>query len=198
MARQSINLIPTAHRRARQRRRRVQWWLRSLAVYAVVLVAVYAACQTVSGHGDRALADDLATVAEQIAGTQAEMKSISPQLTDAQHTLQATQAVVEQPDWSVLLAMLGHTLDDKVVLQRCAIGDPDSKTSGTDAACPTDYVLTLTGVGRSQTDVSQFVLRLERSGLFQQVKLVQTAVTTFRSAPAVRFELACHFGQVES
>jgi len=199
MNRQSINLIPAAHLRARQRRRRVQWWIRGAAAYALVLTALYAVCQTVSGHGDRALAAELADADQQITATQSEMKSLLPKLTEAHHTLEASRAVVEQPDWSILLAMLAQTLDEQIVLQRCALGGPDAKTARqADTAGPGEYVLALSGVGRSQTDVSQFVLRLERSGLFQQVKLVQTAVTTFLAAPAVRFELACHFGDAES
>ena len=52
-----------------------------------------------------------------------------------------------------------------------------------------------TGCGQSQTAVSNFVLRLERTELFDQVKLIGTSRRPFLSGSAVEFQVECFLAE---
>jgi hypothetical protein len=56
---------------------------------------------------------------------------------------------------------------------------------------PAGFVLNIAGLARSQLAVSQFILRLEQTGLFDRVSLIDTARETFLGGPATGFKLEC-------
>ena len=53
------------------------------------------------------------------------------------------------------------------------------------------FLLGLRGYGRSQAAVAKFVLRLEQTGLFQEVKTLKRTREAFLDAEAVAFRLEC-------
>jgi hypothetical protein len=53
------------------------------------------------------------------------------------------------------------------------------------------YGLKLSGFGRTQTSVSQFVLRLERIGIFESVRLLNSYRQAFLNDQAIAFSLEC-------
>jgi hypothetical protein len=57
------------------------------------------------------------------------------------------------------------------------------------------YTLTLRGLGRTQSAVSQFVLRLEKLGPFDRVKLIDTRREPFLENEAFAFHVECDMGQ---
>src|SRR5205814_616042 len=121
------------------------------------------------------------------------VSSVRPQVSDAQARLEVVQAVSGQPDWSLALSLLGRLVENDVSLTRCKLDpiyvqrtnktNPKSSPAGDELAGVT---VALEGSARSQAAVSGFVLRLERSGLFSRVDLLQSAreagneLTTFK------------------
>ncbi len=112
------------------------------------------------------------------------------------------RAVGEQPDWSLLLAMLSSALGDETVLRSIRLQAPPeaapgaaggSGTPGGAAAARTLQPITLevTGLGRTQQVVSEFVLRLEHTPLFEMVRLVDTRREPFLNDHAVVFRIEC-------
>jgi hypothetical protein len=124
------------------------------------------------------------------------------ELATAERTLKANRAVGNQPDWSLLLALLARNLGDQVVLSQCELKPDVPGEAAVGAAGASDqprparggFILKLAGYGETQPDVSRFVLNLERAGLFDQVRLVRTSSRAFLSASAIAFELECGLG----
>jgi hypothetical protein len=56
------------------------------------------------------------------------------------------------------------------------------------------FTLVLTGMGRSQAAISQYVLRLEQTGLFDRVTLIESKRGPFAGSEAVSFRIGCGLG----
>src|SRR5205823_4177490 len=97
---------------------------------------------------------------------------------------------------SILLAVLADTLGDEVVFEKCALervipqappapaltpaaqaGKPATPALKAPKAPPPlpSWTLRASGLGRDPQAVSQFILRLESSGLFDSVTLLKTS-----------------------
>ncbi|MEE9211281.1 MAG: PilN domain-containing protein [Phycisphaeraceae bacterium] len=206
----TVNLIPTPRRDARKRRVHTQRCLVLCVAYTVVLVAVFAACRITWADADHAVTDELNDAAHQIAGSNRAIAALQSQLADARRTLAADQAITQQPDWSLLLALLANTLSDDVVLRSCQLEpnqDPTAKNQrssnqaqhvGASVSGRRSYTLRVSGLGRSQAAVSQFVLRLEQTELFGRVALINTVREPFLAGQAFGFQLECELGAQRS
>ncbi len=209
----SVNLIPMPRREARYRRLRIRGWVMGMAMYVAVLIGACVIVQVAWSGSDRAVADELASVQKQIATTNQQLSIIQPELLEARSQLEASRAVAIQPDWSVLMMLLSRLRGEAIVFERLLLAPlkieppkPAAKKPGApprpgsaaakkaqeeDARKPMHYGLQLTGLGRSQQDVSDFVLRVEQSGLFDSVKLVETTRFPFGTAHAISFKIEC-------
>ncbi|MBI1367842.1 MAG: hypothetical protein GC162_04225 [Planctomycetes bacterium] len=220
----AINLIPTYRIVSRQRRKRLRGWVTALTVYTLLLLLACAAARVVWGQSDRALSGEVADLEATIKKTNADLAALKPQLAEAQLQLEASLAVAVQPDWSVMLALLGKERGQSVVLDRISIKPVEpvkpvatapengrlgaavsaapegssKKDKEKDTRKPMNFAVEITGLGREQTDVSQFVLRLEQTGLFRRVQLLDTARYPFGQGMAVSFHLMCSMGDGEA
>lgn len=206
---QGVNLIP-AHRRVAQLwRRRTRSWGVAVAIYALAIGGVWAGAHVVWSGSDRALARDLAEVNTQLEDAQRMVTQLRPRLAEAQTTLAATRSVGTKPDWSLLLGVLARLLGEETVLTACelepvitAAPTASVKLPGQDAkpsaVGPSQavrrYVLRLRGLGRTQSAVSDYVLRLEQAGLFEKVTLIDTRTEPFMDGHAVAFRVECLLG----
>jgi hypothetical protein len=100
---------------------------------------------------------------------------------------------------------VAQSMGDGIVLNRCDVApvkeeapivQPVSVVAKPGAApaapaAPRRALLHLAGLGRSQTDVAQFVLRLEGTDLFEHVNLLHTSRQVLMGNEAVGFELDC-------
>jgi hypothetical protein len=124
--------------------------------------------------------------------------------------------VAHQPDWSVLLGLLAQSLGEEIVLTSCKLESqpptPDAPAPmprpGAAAPAPEStaaaaalrepgarrYTLQISGIGRTQSSVSQFVLRLERLGLFERVTILKTARELFGEHDSIGFRLEATMG----
>ena len=62
------------------------------------------------------------------------------------------------------------------------------------AATQPRYTLALSGVGRSQAAISHYVLRLEQTGLFNRVTLIESRKAPFARGEAITFRIGCTLG----
>jgi hypothetical protein len=202
---QCVNLIPAGRREARARRRHLRRLGAVVAVCAVAVLGGYVACYALDdGEGSRLLGEARGEV-ERLGVAHEEMRSLRRQISDARRKLAAARMRVRHPDWSLLLAMLAGHVSDELILERCCLrpvepGSQDAGRTPAPGAVPGGtapagqverYVLELTGLARSQTAVSQFVLRLEKSGVFREVRQVKTHRREFRNAKVVGFHVEC-------
>lgn len=200
-----VNLIPTNRRRARQYRTQMRYWIVICGSYCVVILVVFAILRTGHAGDSRTHAGELEGVTEQIQKTNHAIALLRPELAAAQRMLEVTEAVTQQPNWSLFLALLAHQLHGEIVLHGCTL-EPDNAAAATQEDLNLDsndgrigheqdsFIFRVDGMGRTQATVSQFVLRLERCGLFSQVTLVNTQRQQMWDTDVFRFQLACKLG----
>lgn len=200
-----VNLIPAPRVRTARRRVRTHRWAAVCTTYILMLAVIYLACRfRWTGQCDPAAREEMAQIVADIEQYNRRIASTRMISSAIEAKSEANQAVKNQPDWSVLLAMLSKNLGPDVVLKNCKLNMAEgvSVISISDEVPVTSsrtkdrrqFMLELSGLGRTQTAVSQFVLRLEKSGLFDKVKLVRTTRESFYSGKAVSFDLVCSLG----
>jgi hypothetical protein len=202
-----VNLIPARRIIAKQRRRHVRRCVVICSTWAFVVSAVCVAGQgltpAVAGEGN--LAERLERAARDIEANEQLVAAARDELAAAQATLRATRSIADQPDWSALLALMGRATGDDVMLRSFDLQPAPAVPAvapkgGNNARGPqpapaparaAGFVLATGGLAQSQLAVTQFVLRLERIGLFSRVTLLDTSREPFRDGEATSFRVEC-------
>lgn len=192
----SVNLIPAPRLATRQRRRHLRAWAWGLTAYAAAVVLACAAVtlfQTDPDAGD---------TLQQVESTRAANRKASAALVDAAKRLSQAQnaqrmvrVLSDQPDWSLLFAALANRLGNETVLRDVQLrAAPVPTATAAKPQAPARYRLALRGLGKTQAAVSQFVADLEKSQLFDEVRLLRTGREPFLADTAVTFDLDCTLG----
>jgi len=187
---QGVNLIPADRREAQQRRRRLRHWIVASVGWTGLVVSASVGSQFLWGTDSAATASELTQTQQQISDSTQKLNNLRRQLAEAQVLRQTAQSLRDQPDWSLLLGILSSALDDDVVLREIQLSPQRGGTAG-DASRSSMYTVQLRGFSRSQPAVSQFVLRLQQNGLFDEVKLVRTGREPVMNTTAVTFDVSC-------
>lgn len=192
----SRNLIPSHRLEAARRRRRLKAWTGAVSVYAAALVAVYVAGVCAWGVDRDALDGRRATTAARVEQTKAQIAKTRADLAEVHRTLRANEAIGGHPDWSLLLMLVAEHMNDGVVLRQCRLGPPVADDA------PSRHIesdgrwrLEMEGYGREVTAVSQFALALEKTGLFNEVRLLKTVRQPFLAGQATHFQIRCDLGR---
>ena len=190
------NLIPAHRFEKRHRIRRAQTWAAALGAYGVLLIGAYAACLAFGQDDSGAISKEMGETTKRFGAAGRQIPELRESVAEASQQLAAARVLAQNPNWSLLLAMVARNLTDEVVLERCSLSPVDA---GADESPPAEageviyqrYLLELSGLAQSQTSVSQFVLRLEDSRLFEGVRLIKAQKRDFRDDQAVSFSLEC-------
>ena len=181
-------------------------WTFGLGLYVAGMVAAYVLCGRYALQ-DTSLDRDTRNAAIQLSVVSKRVLTINQDMAVTQQKLQTAKAVGQQPDWSTLMSLLGQDLGDQVVLDLCRLQRSPVALGADRPAVKTDpagkpepppenpFLLELNGFAKTQADVSDFVLRLEKTSLFDKVKLVRTTRQSFLNGKAVAFRLECTFGE---
>jgi hypothetical protein len=207
-----INLVPRARQQRGELRRRVRRWRNIAAAYAAVVAVGLVFCYLRWGPVVRDLGGDLVKTTEQIDALRSARAKVQGELAEAQKTLDSAEALLGQPDWSRLMAILSDSLGDEVVLDSVRLelvvdrtvavaatvqktaAVPGEKPGGAAAAerAPNNkWVLKTGGYAKAPASVSHFVLRMEGLDLFDHVTLMKTNHEPFRSGEATSFQIEC-------
>jgi hypothetical protein len=103
-------------------------------------------------------------------------------------TLRANLVVHQEPNWSVLMALIAAEMGEDAVLERFRLMPESSKA---DASAPTSYVVLLSGTSLSQASVFEFVIRLEKLGLFKKVTISESRRKSMGGREVVGFDMRC-------
>lgn len=184
------NLIPAFRLRAKAQRRHLRAWGVRLGVYAVVLLVACLFRLSVRGSTTELLAAQERQLSESVETNTRVLQGLKSELSGARQKLYALRLVGRQPDWGMLLRLTADQLGENVVLEN------GSFRRTAEAAVDGDKVrrgliLELGGIARTEKDVSDFILRLETSGLFGEVKYVNSSQRTFHGQKAYGFLLKC-------
>ena len=185
----SRNLIPPSRLFQRQTRRVLRRWVLIVAIYAGALLAGYGVLQGRMNVGVHDGSGELQAASQVIAQGRKILDAQQRRLSAVLIEQAANRSVGHQPDWSILLSALAGELGDEVVFRGCRV--ECALPAGTGTAVNQQAAVKLDGLGKTQQSVSKFILRLEESGLFDQVKLVRTTREAMGDATAIAFQLTC-------
>lgn len=208
-----INLIPAQILTARVRRRRLRAWLVVDSMLGAGLLAVLLTSgPRASGVVDRLRSEHesarstLATAQEQLAATVRSLR-------EARTRQAVTRRIGARPDFSGLLRTVANRLDSRATLEQILIaplalegeagapaGSPASPAPGGAGAAPVvreQYRVLLAGLAVSTGIASDFVLRLDETGYFSQVKLTSTRGRDIEGLRAVEFQITGTLGEGE-
>lgn len=180
------NLIPTNRLALKTRAKAIQRWSIVNTAYLALLGVTAGALFAFTGQHDTAA--DASRVKAELSQSNRTLASLRQQSVLLKARLQSAREISQTPDWSILLAALSNSLGDDVVLNRIDRTD-DSKSTAPTAGVP--KALRLSGIGRSQESVTQFVLKLEGLNCFARVRLLQTSPQVLRGYDSIGFELEC-------
>jgi hypothetical protein len=217
MGMNGINLIPAPRLAARRRRAHLRYCAMGCAGWAIMLLAMAAAAHAIWHEEDPQAAERLAKVTDEMQRTERVTTGLRAQLAAAQSTLRANQAIVSQPDWSILLGLLGQQVGNDVVLKGCRVrvgvpsrGNAPAPAARADARRPgarqapsaqpeapasqppePTFILETSGMALDHAAANRFLLRLEQTGLFSKVSLLDTSREPFFDKNAIAFRLEC-------
>lgn len=187
-----VNFIPVPRRQVKACRTRLRRWGIGLSIHAAALLVGYGVCVSCVRPDTSELDEQCKVLAAQTKASKAKVLSLRRELAEAGRRLRAAQAVGRHADWGVLLALVARNVGDEVVLARCRLESRERPGAEAGGGKPAErLVLALSGFARSQAQVSDFILRLEKTGLFDAVRLVKTGSEEFLSVKAVGFHVAC-------
>lgn len=199
-----INLIPAAVLERRRRGRRIRVWSGVTAVYGALVAGSYGAFATAGRlQNTHHRVAELARLVEQ---ERAELTSLRDRAAEAMREADAARMMASHPDWSVLLTLLARPLTADMALESCELSriEPPRADTGPAGAPPPrpatpgpdSFRLSLTGLARTQSQVTGYVLELERLGgegprLFQSVTLVEAKGRRISTTDVVSFRVEC-------
>lgn len=203
-----INLVPAHRREARVRR---IWRGRCVVVcvaYSVLVLALTTTAYALISRGNDIIPGRLVEVAAEENRVSTALGKALDTLEQKESQLRASRAIAGQPDWSELLALLAAKTQDHITLRGCSVSPRQvapprtaaAKPTGTKPAAPpfSGILVNVSGAGISQTDVSQYALRLESTGLFNRVTIIETSRETLADLQLVTFRLECTLGEPSS
>jgi hypothetical protein len=194
----NVNFMPAYRIVARQRRRRMRCWAVVIVVTLALELGGIACGYGLWCGGRMVLAKEEDRAVATIQSADRAIRMLQGELATKEATLKANQALEGQPDWSRLLSLLAQSLGDGVIVKRCELKLRPPSGPVTPASAPPKesdaYALKVTGIGRAVADVLQFAGELERSGLFDQIRLIKTDTEPFLSGSATSFEMECSLG----
>ena len=203
-----INLVPVHRREARVRR---IWRGRCIVIcvaYSVLILALTTTAYALISRGNDIIPGRLAEAAEEENRVSTALAKTLETLEQKESQLRASRAIAGQPDWSELLALLAAKTQDQITLRGCSVSPRQVaaprmtavKSAGVKPATPSfaGILVSVSGAGISQTEVSQYALRLESTGLFNRVTIIETARETLADLQLVTFRLECTLGETLS
>ncbi len=193
----TTNLIPTPRREAKRRRGQRNACAAACGAYALLLAASLGVAHLVGPGGSESVEARLAAVEQDTTRLERETAAARAELSAARSTLEANRTVAEQPDWSILMGLLARLTGEDVVLRSISVAPSVASQNvapGKAPAVPAETVLEVAGVGRSPLSVSRHVLKLEGTGLFAKVVLLEHNREPYLNNNAIVFRVQCTFG----
>lgn len=170
----SANLLSAARLAALSRRRRTRGWTALLSGYTLAVGVAWlgfaAAMRTTSS------AEALADVQVRLDARETERINLAKEIAKREARLALTDAVVDHPDWSLLLRLIASANGQEVGLHRVTVvATPAADAAkGGDLPVHGPWTVSLAGMAPSQRAASEFVARLEALRVFASVTLTET------------------------
>jgi Tfp pilus assembly protein PilN len=196
----SINLIPAQRRQAKASRGRIVKWGVGLGFYCIVILVGCLAYRHYATGDNWGIEGQVSKADNHLKSVKGAMATLGAGAAKSRQEFGTVEALAQQPDWSLMFDLMSRSLGENVVLQSCRLeplGLLDKGPKGADKAdkktdnSPKPARVDLAGVAKGQSDMSDYVLRLEKLGIFDKVRLIQTTPQTFMGGKAASFRLEC-------
>jgi hypothetical protein len=212
----NVNLIPLYRQAAKARQRHLRAWILFCSAYSALLVLVYGVGYAHWAGPVRPLAAELSKADQATADLDKTLAARRADIDELAQRLDSAKSATMHADWSILLALVSETLGDDVVLEKCQLDQviPQTPIAPVPTAAPAAptapapkppasakppkivtpdpiWLFKADGLARNPQSVSQFILRLESSGLFDRVTLIKTSRESYRDREATSFNLEC-------
>ena len=184
---QGVNLIPAPRRIAKRRRAHVRWCVAGCVAYTVLALSTAATCRVIWGSEDPSLDKEIAKAGAVVEHANDDLRQLGKELVENRSNEAANRQILAQPDWSLLMAVIGHEAGADIVLRSCTLR-PASDSKGKQTS---GLVVSVSAYGRSNMAVSEFVLRMEKTKLFSQVVLIESTREALPNGEAFAFKLDC-------
>lgn len=199
---QKINLIPQARRQWRAARLAGHRWMALSASYGVVAALLWATYGSTGARDYLALASQSMEIQSREKLVKDSVASMQRQLNDAAQRRSVAEELRNRPDWSILLSLLGEEVGDEIMLRELQLApvakaSRETRPKEVHLLGPDEYKLSIRGIGMSQQAVSQFALRLQRLGLFDEVQMLRSGREPFGGGSGIGFELQCQLAPAE-
>lgn len=206
MTTETLNLLPPERRGMLRLQRRLHVWALAAAGYGVVALGACFALATGEPTVDRHEAHELAEIIQETDGYKEQDAKNKKELQKEKINKQSSDVVADHPDWSILLDLLADQRGQDVVLESVSVSPllppsssaadkGDGKGGGAAAERPGAFVVRLSGFARSQMEVTNFADRLQKTGAFESVSLVQTNARAAETIQLVEYLIQCQIGE---
>jgi Tfp pilus assembly protein PilN len=187
----SVNLIPI-HRQLRDARAaRICSWAWVVGGLSLLLTMAWACCAIVPSQAVAPPAAALTKATTEISKANEETAALRRELAALREQTLSARGITEQPDFSLLLALLSRAVGEDVVLNQCELTHDNAKVKSS----PAD-VLRISGFARNQPAVAAFMLELESTEIFKSVTLVRSNEEPWMAAKAAGFQVRCSIGPI--
>jgi hypothetical protein len=186
----SKNLIPVYRQVRDARMSRLRAWSYGAGGLLVAEALVWGALSLAPSQGVAPPPEAFSKAAAEVSKANEQAAGLRWELETVREQVSSRQFVVEQPDYSLLLAMLSQLTGDGVVLSQCELTRGAAAT-GSDRA----QVVKMSGFARNQPAVAAFMLDLEGTGVFKTVTLLRSSEQQLMNANTAGFQVECVLGQ---
>jgi len=177
-----IDLIASQRVAIRRRKRRAAGWRLALIVYGSA-VALAALLMNVAGTGrDAAERAELVRTQAALGQTLGSIEQLGSRIEKLRPSLAVVREAEARPDWSVLLRLVSDVRTESMALRRFSF-----KPAGPKDDPNASYALEISGVAKSQSEISEFVLELESAELFASVRLRESRRALVGTAEVAEF-----------
>jgi len=192
----SLDLSPARRKAIRATRKRTRIWVRSLAGLGVLLTIGTGIGSAALGREDGTVLEDLDAVSLRIEELTSQKDSLATVVRSENASLRLIREIGSHPDWSHLLLLLADLTGERLTLDSVDLTLADRTWAG-DVPPPNvagngPFALILQGRAKDQEDVTEFVLALETTGVFQRVNLVESMRSSDSTAA---FRVECVLGR---
>lgn len=178
----AISFIPAPRVLARRtRHRKLVWIAMNIGVVALGALGTIAARAILLG-GHAVPASAITAAESRLEAINTEHARLAAELGGVESRLQGYAEATQHPDWSILIGYISHISKGSITLDAFAL-EPGN-TRGT-------YRVALAGLAQSQNQVTDFVLGLERAGVFTKTELVRSNRTPEGGS---LFAISCQIG----
>lgn len=193
-----MNFIPVSRLEAKRHRRKLRRWSWVVIAYTSVSLMAFLYCRSRWNTDNNGQAAELAALTAKIKEHSQAAYASQRELSEVRSHLQAAHFVRDYPDWSNLLVVLARQFRGQMVLRECELMDDVGPGKGLpvpETAAKSPFVLRIAGYSRTQEEAGELASELDKTNIFDQVKLLKAKREPFREAEATAFRVECLLGK---